>query len=56
MSTYFRAGLTIQTYFHSPQGSGFIKERLKKHTANFLEFGDENYSSRYEKVDIPKEF
>jgi len=53
---YSKGELTIQTYFRSPQGSGFIKDRLKKHTADFLEFGDENYSSRYEKVDIPKEF
>lgn len=53
---YSKGELTIQTYFRSPQGSGFIKDRLKKHTADFLEFGDENYSNRYEKVDIPKEF
>ncbi|WP_289644976.1 hypothetical protein [Maribacter aestuarii] len=46
----------MQTYFRSPQGAGFIKERLKKHTTDFLEFGNENYGSGYEKVDIPKEF
>lgn len=53
---YSKEELTIQTYSQNAQGDGFIKNRLKKSTADFLEFGDEDYSKRYEKVDIPKDF
>jgi hypothetical protein len=53
---YSKGELTVQTYLETAQGGGFIKNRLKKSTADYLEFGDVNYSRRYDKVDIPKEF
>lgn len=53
---YSKGELTVQTYLETAQGGGFIKNRLKKCTADYLEFGDVNYSRRYDKVDIPKEF
>lgn len=53
---YSKGQLTIQTYLETAQGGGFIKNRLKNNTADYLELGDENYTRRYEKVAIPKEF
>ena len=53
---YSKGALTIQTYLQTAQGGGFIKDILKKSTADFLEFGDEDYSRRYKKINIPKEF
>ncbi len=53
---YSKGELMIQTYLETAQGGGFLKNRLKKSTDDYLEFGDEDNSIRYEKVDIPKEF
>ncbi|WP_350292933.1 hypothetical protein [uncultured Croceitalea sp.] len=53
---YSKGKLTIQTYLETAQGGGFVKNRLKKSTDHYLEFGDENNSVRYEKEEIPKEF
>ncbi|WP_298902624.1 hypothetical protein [uncultured Psychroserpens sp.] len=53
---YSKGKLTIQTYLQTAQGGGFIKDKLNKNTADFLEFGDEESSWKYVKVDIPKEF
>lgn len=53
---YSEGVLTIQRYFYHVQGGGFIEDRLKKCTADFLEFGDEDYTRRYMKIDIPAAF
>ena len=54
--SYSKGALTIQTYLQTAQGGGFLKDILKKSTADFLEFGDKDYSRKYKKINIPKEF
>lgn len=53
---YSREKLTIQSYLETVQGGGVVKNKLKNSTADYLEFGDEYYVARYEKIDIQKEF